>query len=122
MWSVLPFLGPVLNVPSSPSSARQPLTHFSHSKHVLNAQVAIRSPCCKKWFDCADCHRETENHTLTQSFDMTFACKKCKKCFRKDAREFEDAYVNFFPPFWFGFGVEGAAWAMGIGDSQRAEK
>ncbi len=22
---------------------------------------------------------------------MTFACKKCKKCFRKDAQEFEDA-------------------------------
>ena len=22
---------------------------------------------------------------------MTFACKKCKKCFRKDAREFEEA-------------------------------
>lgn len=22
---------------------------------------------------------------------MTFACKKCKKCFRKDAREFEDS-------------------------------
>ncbi len=22
---------------------------------------------------------------------MAFACKKCKKCFRKDAREFEDA-------------------------------
>ncbi|MCJ1330772.1 hypothetical protein MMC10_007459 [Thelotrema lepadinum] len=21
---------------------------------------------------------------------MTFACKKCKKCFRKDAQEFED--------------------------------
>lgn len=22
---------------------------------------------------------------------MTFACKKCKKCFRKDAQEFEDS-------------------------------
>lgn len=26
-----------------------------------------------------------------QSFEMTFACKKCKKCFRKDAQEFEDS-------------------------------
>jgi hypothetical protein len=25
---------------------------------------------------------------------MTFICKKCKKAFRKDAREFEDAYVR----------------------------
>ncbi|KAF2198869.1 hypothetical protein GQ43DRAFT_474162 [Delitschia confertaspora ATCC 74209] len=59
-------------------------------KHVLNAQVAIRSPCCRKWFDCADCHRETQDHPLQQTFEMVFACKKCKKCFRKDAREFED--------------------------------
>jgi hypothetical protein len=29
-----------------------------------------------------------------QTFDMTFVCKKCKKAFRKDAREFEDAYVS----------------------------
>jgi len=28
---------------------------------------------------------------LVQSYDMTFACKKCKKCFRKDASEFEES-------------------------------
>ncbi|KAF2467785.1 uncharacterized protein BDR25DRAFT_291139 [Lindgomyces ingoldianus] len=60
-------------------------------KHILNAQVAIRSPCCKKWFDCAECHQESADHPLLQSFDMTFACKKCKKCFRKDTREFEES-------------------------------
>ncbi|KAF4121263.1 Zinc Finger Protein [Geosmithia morbida] len=60
-------------------------------KHVLNAQVAIRSPCCRKWFDCAECHAEQESHPLQQTFDLVFACKKCKKCFRKDAREFEDS-------------------------------
>ncbi|KAJ0321058.1 hypothetical protein COL5a_009386 [Colletotrichum fioriniae] len=60
-------------------------------KHILNAQVAIRSPCCKKWFDCAECHHEQEKHPLLQSIEMVFACKKCKKCFRKDAQEFEDA-------------------------------
>ncbi|KAI2488389.1 hypothetical protein P3342_008656 [Pyrenophora teres f. teres] len=60
-------------------------------KHVLNAQVSIRSPCCKKWFDCAECHQEQSDHPLMQTFDMTFICKKCKKAFRKDAREFEDA-------------------------------
>jgi uncharacterized CHY-type Zn-finger protein len=48
----------------------------------------------KKWFDCAECHAETADHALTQTFDMTFICKKCKKAFRKDAREFEDAYVR----------------------------
>lgn len=45
----------------------------------------------RKWFDCAECHAEQESHPLTQSFDMTFACKKCKKCFRKDVHEFEDS-------------------------------
>ena len=61
------------------------------SKHVLNAQVSIRSPCCRKWFDCAECHKETENHPLMQQFEMVFACKRCKKCFRKDAQEFEES-------------------------------
>ncbi|KAF2685055.1 hypothetical protein K458DRAFT_442269 [Lentithecium fluviatile CBS 122367] len=60
-------------------------------KHVLNAQVAIRAPCCRKWFDCAECHQETADHDLQQVFEMVFACKKCKKCFRKDAREFEES-------------------------------
>jgi len=60
-------------------------------KHILNAQVSIRSPCCRKWFDCVECHQEQEDHVLLQRFEMIFACKKCKKCFRKDAREFEEA-------------------------------
>ncbi|OJJ32788.1 hypothetical protein ASPWEDRAFT_29932 [Aspergillus wentii DTO 134E9] len=59
-------------------------------KHILNAQVSIRSPCCRKWFDCAECHQEQEAHSLTKTTEMVFACKKCKKCFRKDAAEFED--------------------------------
>ncbi|OAA64292.1 Zinc finger, CHY-type [Niveomyces insectorum RCEF 264] len=60
-------------------------------KHILNAQVSVRSPCCRKWFDCAECHQEQEDHELLQRFEMIFACKKCKKCFRKDAREFEES-------------------------------
>ncbi|KAM0436865.1 hypothetical protein ACHAPT_002578 [Fusarium lateritium] len=60
-------------------------------KHILNAQVAVRSPCCKKWFDCVECHTEQESHPLAQTFEMTFACKKCRKCFRKDVQEFEEA-------------------------------
>ncbi|KZF22862.1 hypothetical protein L228DRAFT_247265 [Xylona heveae TC161] len=60
-------------------------------KHILNAQVAIRSPCCRKWFDCAECHAEQEDHQLLQKFEMIFACKKCKKCFRKDAQEFDES-------------------------------
>ncbi|KAB5570645.1 hypothetical protein GE09DRAFT_1104107 [Coniochaeta sp. 2T2.1] len=60
-------------------------------KHILNAQVAVRSPCCKKWFDCVECHAESEKHPLMETLEMVFACKKCKKCFRKDVQEFEEA-------------------------------
>jgi uncharacterized CHY-type Zn-finger protein len=45
----------------------------------------------RKWFDCAQCHEEDESHPLKQSLEMVFACKKCKKCFRKDAQEFDDS-------------------------------
>ncbi len=55
-------------------------------KHILNAQVSIRAPCCQKWFDCPECHAEASDHELTKTFDMVFACKKCKKVFRKDSR------------------------------------
>ncbi|TVY50951.1 Uncharacterized protein LCER1_G006916 [Lachnellula cervina] len=61
------------------------------SKHILNAQVSIRAPCCRKWFDCAECHLETEDHPLLQRTEMVFACKKCKKAFRKDGQEFEES-------------------------------
>ncbi|RVD81809.1 uncharacterized protein DFL_009656 [Arthrobotrys flagrans] len=60
-------------------------------KHILNAQVSIRSPCCRKWFDCPDCHAESETHPLLKSAEITLICKKCKKAFRKDSREFEEA-------------------------------
>jgi acetyl-CoA carboxylase beta subunit len=45
----------------------------------------------RKWFDCAECHQETEDHPLLKRNEMVFACKKCKKCFRKDATEFEES-------------------------------
>ena len=60
-------------------------------KHILNAQVAIRAPCCRKWFDCPECHEETQDHELEKTTEMVFACKKCKKVFRKLVEEFEEA-------------------------------
>lgn len=61
------------------------------SKHVLNAQVSIRAPCCKQWFDCAECHAETQDHQLKKTTEMVFACKKCKKAFRKDMSNYEES-------------------------------
>lgn len=61
------------------------------SKHILNAQVSIRSPCCRQWFDCAECHAEKQDHELKGTTEMIFACKKCRKVFRKDMETFEES-------------------------------
>ncbi|KAL0482852.1 hypothetical protein AKO1_014140 [Acrasis kona] len=66
-------------------------------KHILNAQVSIRAPCCKQWFDCSECHAESADHPLMKEHEMAFACKKCKKCFRKDTREWDPESDNFCP-------------------------
>ncbi|KIJ52565.1 hypothetical protein M422DRAFT_26148 [Sphaerobolus stellatus SS14] len=60
-------------------------------KHILNAQVSIRAPCCKQWFDCAECHAEKETHSLARTMEMAFLCKKCKKAFRKDMSAYEES-------------------------------
>ncbi|TPX38560.1 hypothetical protein SeMB42_g06661 [Synchytrium endobioticum] len=60
-------------------------------KHILNPQVSIRAPCCKRWFDCAECHADNTDHSLSKSMEMVFACKKCKKVFRKDMSNYEES-------------------------------
>jgi uncharacterized CHY-type Zn-finger protein len=105
-WAVMHISGPANNylqkhLDSGPACGepyeRHPslyknLTHFHlSSKHILNAQVAIRAPCCKRWFDCAECHAETQTHDLRKSLEMNFLCKKCKKAFRKDTSEFDES-------------------------------
>ncbi len=43
----------------------QPLAHLlGEAAHILLG---------RKWFDCAECHRETEDHPLLQKFDMVSA-------------------------------------------------
>ncbi|CAG8496630.1 6148_t:CDS:10 [Ambispora leptoticha] len=59
-------------------------------KHILNAQVSIRAPCCKRWFDCAECHAEASDHPVRKTSEMVFACKKCKKVFRKDMENYDE--------------------------------
>ncbi|BFZ60027.1 hypothetical protein YB2330_001049 [Saitoella coloradoensis] len=68
-------------------------------KHILNAQVSIRAPCCRKWFDCAACHAEASDHPLKKTSEMSLICKKCKKAFRKDlnAGDFDDEADEYCP-------------------------
>ena len=90
---------PFLRVDLTPTTCGTPSSALSlclstlrdDSKHILNAQVSIRAPCCKEWFDCAECHAETQSHRLAKSTEMTFICKKCKKAFRKDVTEFDES-------------------------------
>ena len=57
-------------------------------KHILNAQVTIRY-YDGNWYDCPLCFLD-ENGTYPDmsriGTEMVFACKVCKKCFRKDMR------------------------------------
>ncbi|RIA90234.1 hypothetical protein C1645_693747 [Glomus cerebriforme] len=86
-------------------------------KHILNAQVSIRAACCQRWFDCAECHAEVSDHQIRKTTEMVFACKKCKKCFRKDTENFDETdeycphcdnhYVLDAKTPSFGIGVEG---------------
>jgi hypothetical protein len=89
---------------ATPQSLTRRTANTSSTPKSRSARRAVgASPCLrenegsrqpgKKWFDCAECHAEQADHALTQTFDMVFICKKCKKAFRKDAREFEDAWV-----------------------------
>ena len=71
-------------------------------KHILNAQVQIRAQCCKLWFDCAECHAEQQDHEIFKSPEIIMACKKCKKVFRKDMSEFDDA-DEYCPRYNFTF-------------------
>eukprot|EP01106_Pelomyxa_sp_JSP_P014001 TRINITY_DN4330_c0_g2_i2.p1 TRINITY_DN4330_c0_g2~~TRINITY_DN4330_c0_g2_i2.p1 ORF type:complete len:111 (-),score=35.23 TRINITY_DN4330_c0_g2_i2:196-528(-) len=58
-------------------------------KHILNAQVSVRAPCCQRWFDCPQCHEEQADHPLARSWELTLVCKHCRRCFRVDPRDGE---------------------------------
>ena len=53
-------------------------------------KVSVRAPCCKRWFDCPQCHAESAtDHKLLKIHELVMACKQCKKVFRKDSRYVE---------------------------------
>lgn len=61
------------------------------SEHMASPNARLMHPTGRKWFDCAECHAESESHSLKPALEMIFACKKCKKCFRKDVQEMEES-------------------------------
>jgi len=73
-------------------------------KHILNQQVQIFAKCCRKWFDCPQCHAESENHEIEKQLELILACKKCKKVFRIDPFNFDpdsDGYCPHCDNHWY---------------------
>lgn len=57
-------------------------------KHILNSQVYFQSPCCKKWFECTECHDEMCDHKYKYSPILRFTCKNCRSCFDRNFNHF----------------------------------
>ncbi|TNJ27132.1 CHY zinc finger domain-containing protein [Giardia muris] len=66
-------------------------------KHIKNVQTQILAKCCKRWFDCAECHREQSDHEIERDIELILACKKCKKVFRIDVTTFDPQSDGFCP-------------------------
>ena len=72
-------------------------------KHIVNAQVYICSPCCNKWFECAECHDEhVRLHHFKTSKNLRLTCKKCKNCFNRDLQIFSqrDKHCDYCGNLW----------------------
>lgn len=65
--------------------------------HYPEAQVSVRTVCCRKFFDCPACHEASEDHALKKTVDMALICKKCRKAFRKDLRDFDPETDSYCP-------------------------
>lgn len=57
----------------------------------------MRAPCCKRWFDCPQCHAEAADHELLKTMEIVMACKKCSKVFRKDSSRQLDESDEYCP-------------------------
>lgn len=40
---------------------------------------------------CPECHSETQDHPLAKTTELAFLCKKCRRAFRKDMAQYEQA-------------------------------
>lgn len=66
-------------------------------QHFPDAQVTIRTACCRKFYDCPQCHLEAETHPLKRTIEMTLICKKCRKAFRKNLADWDTETDSFCP-------------------------
>ena len=66
-------------------------------------QVYICSPCCGKWYECAECHDENVLlHHFKTATKLRLTCKVCKNCFNRDLQIFSqrDKHCDFCGNLW----------------------
>lgn len=66
-------------------------------RHFPDAQVTVRTACCRKFYDCPQCHVEAETHPLKRTLEVTLVCKKCRKAFRKNIADWDTDTDSFCP-------------------------
>ncbi|CAL6003368.1 CHY_zinc finger domain-containing protein [Hexamita inflata] len=66
-------------------------------KHIPNVQTQCYAKCCRKWYDCAECHAEEQDHDIQKDQDLILICKKCKKVFKVNIRDFDPEADGFCP-------------------------
>ncbi|TYZ58939.1 hypothetical protein PybrP1_010794 [[Pythium] brassicae (nom. inval.)] len=52
-------------------------------RHIVNATFAFQAPCCRRWFDCSECHFEATDHRLEAAAELALLCRACERPFRK---------------------------------------
>lgn len=60
-------------------------------KHILNAKCFVQAPCCKRWFECSECHDEVSTHPFQFIQRLRFTCKECRRCFPRDFGIFSES-------------------------------
>ena len=57
-------------------------------KYVFSFCRSLDIATYRNWISYLNtkCHAESESHEIKKTFEIIFACKKCKKVFRKDMR------------------------------------
>ncbi|RMZ83909.1 hypothetical protein DV737_g1462, partial [Chaetothyriales sp. CBS 132003] len=78
-----------VTTPQSNGDDGQRAARTKTQQRPSSVDVSIRAPCCRRWFDCPQCHAETQSHALLKTAEMTLICKKCRKAFRKDVHDGE---------------------------------
>lgn len=71
----------------------EPILHCHSPRLTQSSPLTLPppTPLPVRASQCAECHAEVSDHELTKVVEMAFACKKCRRTFRKDMTTFDEA-------------------------------